>query len=196
MSKCKNQVPFPRVPLKYFDGLLVPPDSYYACEKLPDEWVQMIPNIIEYNSQLERAYEFSALNSTGGSAQGGAMGIFGAGNNPNIRPDTSYVPKRTIPTEEDQKSSRSHKSLKSAQSAASSHHASNKNIPVRRLGGSGRRLKKLTGQKPALNVGKIPNKPHRPPSERNDDDTEKKMQYPNLLTASNEWNDPQKLKRK
>lgn len=34
-------------------GIYIPPSDYCACHALPDEWIKLIPNLIEYSEKLE-----------------------------------------------------------------------------------------------------------------------------------------------
>jgi hypothetical protein len=42
--------------LKAFKGLFVPPDDYCFCEPLPAEWLDILPNVKEYNLKLMEDY--------------------------------------------------------------------------------------------------------------------------------------------
>ena len=36
-----------------YKGIYIPPRHYSACEPLPDEWLENIPNVVRYNREMD-----------------------------------------------------------------------------------------------------------------------------------------------
>lgn len=45
LSGGENMVDVREVKIRHFrDGLYIPPENYYACEVLPEDWIDIIPS--------------------------------------------------------------------------------------------------------------------------------------------------------